>query len=169
MDLAQAYNVVLSAILFVLPAYIANATPLVLARFLRRRRPIDRGKTLKWDGRRILGDSKSIEGFVAGVAAGTITGLALGYPLKGFLMGLGAMTGDVLGSFIKRRLNIKPGEPAIGLDQYLFVLFALLLSFAAGYSPTSTQLLVILIATPILHLSSNIVAGLIKVKPRPLP
>ena len=75
----------------------------------------------------------------------------------------------MLGSFIKRRLNIKPGEPAIGLDQYLFVLFALLLSFAAGYSPTSTQLLVILIATPILHLSSNIVAGLIKVKPRPLP
>ncbi|MHC1601528.1 MAG: CDP-2,3-bis-(O-geranylgeranyl)-sn-glycerol synthase [Candidatus Nezhaarchaeales archaeon] len=166
MDVVHGIEVIISAILFALPAYIANATPLILAKFMPKRRPIDLGKC--WlDGKRILGDSKSIEGFVSGTFAGFVVGALLNSPLKGFLMGLGAMTGDVLGSFIKRRLSISQGEPAPLLDQYLFMLIALLFSGSAGYTPSMEQLIVILVVTPILYISSNYVAYLLKMKPKP--
>jgi len=127
---------------------------------------MDMGKS--WlDGKRVLGDSKSIEGFVAGVFAGFATGLVISDPVRGLLMGFGAMMGDALGSFIKRRLDIAQGEPAPFLDQYSFMLVALLLSYIAGYAPTLDQLVVILIATPILHVSSNYVAYLLKMRQKP--
>jgi len=166
MNLAYGLEVVISAILFALPAYIANMTPLILSKVLRKRRPMDFGR--KWiDGKRILGDNKSIEGFVAGVLVGLATGLVISSPLRGLLMGFGAMIGDALGSFVKRRLDIAQGEPAPLLDQYSFMLVALLLSYLAGYAPTPSQLAVILIATPILHVSSNYVAYLLKVRQKP--
>ncbi|MDI9620045.1 MAG: CDP-2,3-bis-(O-geranylgeranyl)-sn-glycerol synthase [Candidatus Nezhaarchaeota archaeon] len=167
MDIAQGIELVASAILFALPAYIANAAPLILARFVVNRKPMDLGRC--WvDGRRILGDNKSIEGFASGVLAGLLVGTVLDDAARGFLMGLGAMIGDVLGSFVKRRLNIEEGASAPVLDQYLFMVVALLLSRAAGYIPSREQLLVILIATPILHVTSNYVAYLFKMKSKPL-
>jgi len=167
MDLTYGFEVVVGAVLFALPAYIANMTPLILSRVIRKRRPLDMGK--KWiDRKRVFGDNKSVEGFVAGVLAGLVTGFFLGNPLRGFLMGSGAMTGDVLGSFIKRRLDIPQGELAPILDQYLFILMALLFSYLAGHTTTSDQLVVILIATPILHVSSNYVAYLLKMRQKPL-
>jgi len=166
MNITCSIELVVSAVLFVLPAYIANATPLILAKFMSKRRPMDLGKY--WlDGKRILGDSKSIEGFVSGTFAGFVVGIFLDSPLKGLLMGLGAMTGDVLGSFIKRRLGINQGEPAPVLDQYLFILVALLFGSSAGYVPSMEQLIVILVVTPILYISSNYVAYLLKMKSKP--
>jgi CDP-2,3-bis-(O-geranylgeranyl)-sn-glycerol synthase len=166
MDLAYGLEVVVSAISFALPAYIANMVPLILSKIIHKRRPLDMGRN--WiDGKRILGDNKSVEGFVAGVLAGLVTGFFLGNSSRGLLMGLGAMTGDALGSFIKRRLDITQGEPAPLLDQYLFILMALLFSYLAGFVATSDQLAVILIATPILHVSSNYIAYLLKIRQRP--
>jgi CDP-2,3-bis-(O-geranylgeranyl)-sn-glycerol synthase len=166
MYLAYGLEVVISAILFALPAYMANMAPLILSKVIHKRRPLDMGR--KWvDGKRVFGDNKSVEGFVVGVFAGWVTGLFLGSPLRGLLMGFGAMMGDALGSFIKRRLNIAQGEPAPFLDQYLFILMALLFGYIAGYVTTSDQLVVILIATPILHVSSNYVAYLLKVRKKP--
>ncbi len=166
MEISQGVELVVSAILFVLPAYIANMTPLILAKFLPKRRPIDMGKCLP-DGRRILGNSKSIEGFIAGVIAGILTGLGLGDVLRGLLMGLGAMTGDVLGSFIKRRMGLEEGKPAPILDQYLFIIMALAFSYSVGIAPTLNQLIVILIATPILHVLSNYIAYVLGIKAYP--
>ncbi|MEM4577162.1 MAG: CDP-2,3-bis-(O-geranylgeranyl)-sn-glycerol synthase [Candidatus Nezhaarchaeales archaeon] len=164
--LAYGIEVVIKALLFILPAYIANMTPLIVANVIRNRRPIDMGKY--WiDGKRVLGDNKSVEGFASGVIAGIIVGVALGSPFRGFLMGLGAMAGDVLGSFVKRRLNIAQGESAPILDQYLFVLMALLFSSFAGYTATLEELAVILIVTPLLHLTGNYVAYLLKIKRKP--
>jgi len=166
MDLTYGLEVVIGAIFFALPAYIANMTPLILSKVVHRRRPLDMGKN--WiDGKRVFGDNKSVEGFVAGTLAGLVVGLFLGNPLRGFLMGLGAMTGDVLGSFIKRRLDISQGEPAPLLDQYLFILVALFFSYLAGYMTTSDQLVVMLVATPILHVSSNYVAYLLRIRQKP--
>lgn len=166
MDLTYGVGLVVGAIVFVLPAYIANMTPLIVANIIPKRRPMDLGKY--WiDGRRVLGDNKTIEGFVSGVLSGFLVGFLLGDTFRGFLMGLGAMIGDVLGSFIKRRLNVAQGESAPLLDQYLFVLVALLLCYSVGYMLTSEQLIVILIATPILHVSSNYVAYLLKIKHKP--
>ncbi|MEM0217270.1 MAG: CDP-2,3-bis-(O-geranylgeranyl)-sn-glycerol synthase [Candidatus Nezhaarchaeales archaeon] len=167
MDLTYGVQLVASSIVFVLPAYIANMTPLIVARLISKRRPMDLGRC--WiDGRRILGDNKSIEGFISGVLSGFLVGLFLNDLLRGLLMGLGAMTGDALGSFIKRRLGMAQGEPVPLLDQYLFVLVALFFCYLAGYTLTFEQLIVILIATPILHASSNYVAYLLGIKQKPL-
>ncbi len=167
MDLIHGLEIVVSAMLFALPAYIANMTPLILSRIIRKRRPLDMGRN--WvDGKRIFGDNKSVEGFVAGTFAGLIVGLFLGCPFRGLLMGLGAMTGDALGSFIKRRLDIAQGEHAPLLDQYLFIFVALLFSYLAGCVTTSDRLVVILIATPVLHVSSNYIAYLLKIRQKPL-
>jgi CDP-2,3-bis-(O-geranylgeranyl)-sn-glycerol synthase len=166
MDLTHGLEVVIGAIFFALPAYIANMTPLILSKIIHKRRPLDMGKN--WvDGKRVFGDNKSVEGFVAGTLAGLVIGFFSGNPLRGLIMGLGAMTGDTLGSFIKRRLDIAQGEPAPFLDQYLFILVALLFSYLAGYVTTSDKLVVILIATPILHVSSNYIAYLLKIRQKP--
>ena len=58
-----------------------------------------------------------------------------------FLSALGAMTGDAIGAFIKRRLNMKPGQAAPILDQWDFVFGAL--AFALIFSLTIPSLEVI--------------------------
>ena len=45
-------------------------------------------------------------------------------PLIGFLLGFGALLGDALGSFIKRRMGIGRGKPAPILDQIDFLIVA---------------------------------------------
>ncbi|MEM5825715.1 MAG: CDP-archaeol synthase, partial [Thermofilaceae archaeon] len=99
-----------------LPCYVANATPVIVAKLLRRTHPLDFGLHFV-DGRRLLGDSKSIEGFIAGVSAGLLAGYLLS--LYGLLsvgeavpLSFGTMLGDAMGSFIKRRLGLPSGAPA---------------------------------------------------------
>ena len=147
------------ALWFILPAYVANAAPVVLG----GGGPIDGGRKFT-DGRPIFGAGKTVRGFVAGLAAGTIVGLIQGiianslqfYFLLGFLLALGALLGDLLGSFIKRRLGIKRGGAAPGLDQLSFVVMALLVA-----SPLALDLLrwgiilAIIIITPPIHLATN--------------
>jgi CDP-2,3-bis-(O-geranylgeranyl)-sn-glycerol synthase len=53
-----------------LPAWIANSTPVVFG----GGKPIDGGRFFR-DGRRILGDGKTIRGFISGVFFGTLTGV----------------------------------------------------------------------------------------------
>ena len=162
----------LSAIWYILPAYIANASPVVLAKIVKNRHPIDFGAKFI-DGKRILGDSKTIEGFFFGVAMGFLTGVVQGvvvdrvrtYVVRGLLLSLGAMLGDCLGSFIKRRLGLRPGKPAPFIDQTLFLLVAMLLAYLGGvYSLTMYQTLFLLVITPVLHVLSNVGAYLLKLK-----
>jgi CDP-2,3-bis-(O-geranylgeranyl)-sn-glycerol synthase len=130
------------AVLWVLlPAYIANA----FATLPRGRGPpMDFGRVWTRDGRRILGPSKSWSGFlVAGFGAipfGLLEAwlillappnLALvprfaptvlaAVPVVAILT-FGAMGGDALGSFIKRRWNRPSGARTFLLDQLPFVL-----------------------------------------------
>lgn len=145
------------ALWLILPAYVANAAPVVLG----GGRAIDGGKKLG-DGRRIFGAGKTWRGFAAGLIAGIAVGLVQGlidggvphYLLLGFLLALGALLGDLLGSFIKRRVGIKRGGAAPGLDQLGFVVFALL--FASPLMlPGWEVILTILIITPPIHLATN--------------
>jgi CDP-2,3-bis-(O-geranylgeranyl)-sn-glycerol synthase len=78
-------------------------------------------------------------------------------------MGLGALLGDAIGSFIKRRIGIERGRPAPLLDQLDFVIGALLLS-SLVYFESFSMIIVILIITPILHLLSNIFGYLVGFK-----
>lgn len=158
-----------SALWFILPAYVANATPVVLG----GGRPIDANKKFT-DGRPIFGAGKTAQGFIAGLAAGTFVGLLQGiaegtlshYLALGFLLALGALLGDLLGSFIKRRLGIERGGAAPGLDQLSFVVVALLAASPLDLPGWKIVLTIIIITLPI-HLATNFSCYKLGLKSRP--
>ena len=161
----------------VLPAYIANGAPVVAAKLLSklglRRHPIDFGKNFL-DGKRIFGDSKSWEGLVSGVMGGVLTGfiqssltnnLIVKGILTGFVLGLGAMMGDLIGAFIKRRLGLRPGEPLPLVDQLLFLVVALYLGISCKLIVMTYEMwLYALVLTLLLHILTNYIAYLLKLK-----
>ena len=167
--LSGTIDIIASAIWFILPAYFANAAPVVLG----GGPPLDMGKKFL-DGRRILGDGKTARGFVGGLIIGTIVGLLQGvaraplreYLLLGFLLALGALLGDLASSFIKRRLGIERGGAAPGLDQLGFVVAALILASPVKV-PSWQVIAVILIITPPIHLATNFIGYKLGLKGRP--
>lgn len=168
----------ITPLFYIVPAYIANASPVVGVRLIGKRTPIDRG-ALAWDGRRLFGDGKTFEGLIIGIICGTLAGLIIfslnnlgahRSPLEPFLLSIGAMIGDIFGSFLKRRLGLESGAPAPILDQIGFALFALLMGFLS-YGPPKwfsiKNLLMLLLITGILHLATNSVAYILRLKDRP--
>ncbi len=145
-------DIIAASVWLMLPAYVANPMAAVFGGGM----PIDLGKNFK-DGRRILGDGKTIRGLVAGTMCGLVIGLiqiglaprlAASGVLTGFpifqstlaaysistilvvgLMALGALLGDSAESFVKRRLNLKRGAMFPVADQLDFVLGAWVLTF----------------------------------------
>lgn len=113
---------------------------------------MDFGRTWAKDGRRVLGPSKSWSGFLAGglgaipfclleawiillappnlavvpVLAPTVLDAL---PLA-VILTFGAMVGDALGSFAKRRLGRESGARTVLVDQLPFVLVPIALGFA---------------------------------------
>lgn len=161
----SALSQVLSAVWFILPAYLANGGALVLGGGL----PLDFGRNLG-NGRRILGDGVTMRGTLGGILVGLSVGLLqeLGSDpyfgaLLGLVMGTGAMFGDAIGSFVKRRLGVSRGKSAPVLDQVGFLLFAL--AFAALITEVSlTTIIILLILTPTLHLVTNAIAYQLGIK-----
>ncbi len=160
---------VLQAIWMIFPAYMANGMPLLLGGVPRH--AVDGGNHLP-DGERIFGDGKSVEGFLVGVLFGVLTGLVEGivvnnltfYLLAGFLLGIGTMLGDLAGSFVKRRLKWRWGRPAPLLDQLSFLAGAILLYGLVIVWPTLSQLAVLVVATLVLHVSTNLFAFIFGIK-----
>jgi CDP-2,3-bis-(O-geranylgeranyl)-sn-glycerol synthase len=134
---------VLAVLWLFVPAYVANMAPVLVRRHLEvLARPLDGGRS--WRGVRILGDHKTWRGLLVGVAAGALVfeiqraihaaghlhALALfdygaaGHA-PGVLLGLGALAGDAVKSFFKRRAGIGPGRRWIGPDQLDFYAGAL--------------------------------------------
>src|SRR5215510_1427858 len=108
---------------------IANGAPVIAKRVWGKRfaRPLDGGSRFI-DGRPLFGASKTIRGVVLAVAATSIAAPLLGLTVStGVLVGVGAMAGDLLSSFTKRRLDFKPSSQATGLDQIPESLIAALL------------------------------------------
>ena len=149
----------LAAVIWVLlPALSANA----LATLPRGYGPpMDFGRRWPGDGRRVLGPSKTWSGFLVGGALGMVIGLVEAYlillappnlavvptiaptvvaavPVVA-LVAFGAMTGDAIGSFIKRRIGRPSGARTWGLDQFPFVIVPIvlgLLLYPALFVPT---------------------------------
>ena len=88
--------------------------------------------------------------------------------LAGTALAFGTMLGDALGSFIKRRMKIKQGQPFL-LDTFLFVVFALVLAypFTLPSFYNSENILFILVVTLILHPMFNIIANKLGLKKVP--
>lgn len=107
---------------------VANSAPIVAKHFLGARwnAPIDGGLRF-FDGRPLLGPSKTVRGVVAAVVATALVARLLGLPLGlGALIGAAAMAGDALSSFAKRRLGVAPSGRATGVDQIPEALLPLL-------------------------------------------
>lgn len=168
----------IKAMFIVLPAYAANGFPPLSRGIL----PIDFKK--KWsDGNRILGDGKTVEGFAMGLIAGTFAAVIEGSILPfvnsyasiwnvqipemnfflGLLISLGALCGDVGGSFIKRRLGFARGREVLFLDQWNFVIGSLIFVFMFT-EITIWMVLIMLLITFVIHRMANVLAHKLKVK-----
>jgi len=184
------YDFIIQAFWLILPAYIANASALLSG----GGKPIDFGK--KWkDGKRILGDGKTWRGLFIGTFIGMTAGfgfsavskfaLTIDFPIKindflGFPLMIpilfsicfGALIGDIIESFFKRRRGKKRGENWIPFDQIDFILGVLLFSFITGsilnmlnitesnwfYDSFSIyHIFIVLVVTPFIHLFANFV------------
>lgn len=162
-------DLIIPAFYFFLPAYFANMCPVIAGKLkLPLGRPISE---------RFLGSHKTWRGFYAGYL-GALAILAIQLLLQkeqlltpytlldyqninlfgyAFLFGIGAIIGDTLKSFFKRCIGIKPGAPWFPFDQLDFVIIALLFLWPF-YTIPWPHILVLLIATPVLHLLVNILA-----------
>lgn len=126
---------------------VANGTPVLVTRIFGSRGawPLDGGIVLG-DGRRLLGASKTVRGFVSAVAATAMVAPVLGISAGvGALIGATAMAGDLFSSFIKRRLGIPSSGRASGLDQVPESLFPLLACYRTLDLDLLTVALVVLL------------------------
>jgi CDP-2,3-bis-(O-geranylgeranyl)-sn-glycerol synthase len=124
---------------FFLPMFVANMAPVIAMRLPLLRHwsyPLDHRRF--WNHRRLLGKNKTYRGLIAGVIAGIATvwirrQFSILLPLLadlavfdyhradwwvlGWCLGFGALMGDAIESFVKRQLDIKPGQPFQPWDQ----------------------------------------------------
>ena len=176
---------VLGAVYFMLPAYVANLSGLAFGGGT----PVDGGKDYK-DGRRLIGNGVTWKGLQNGTIIGTLVGAVLGIIgtfygdlsvltggiidlhvygsligglILGFLMAFGALLGDAVGSFLKRRMGLERGAPAPFMDQLDFVVGALVLSLLVVRISWSFFIIIALLSL-FLHLGSNTFAYLIGIK-----
>jgi CDP-2,3-bis-(O-geranylgeranyl)-sn-glycerol synthase len=104
---------------FTLLLILANGSP-VLAKGIFGKRfsyPLDAGRIMS-DGRPLFGASKTIRGVVSAVVVTAIGAALIGQGIaNGALLGVTAMVGDLISSFIKRRLGLPTSSRATLLDQ----------------------------------------------------
>ncbi len=171
---------VLETLWFILPAWVANSAAIdvsglpVLKRFGT---PVDFG--MAYRGRRLLGDGKTWRGLVCGTLAGGAcahlqaiwapAGLYHMTAYTGLLLGFGALMGDMVESFIKRRMGMDRGHPLFLMDQLDYVFGAFFMawthvSFAVvglGYLAMACLL------TVPTHFLASVVAWRLKLKKNP--
>lgn len=167
---------ILSCLYFFLPAYFTNMTPPLVKRvnlFNFLDKEVDFGK--KFLGQPIFGKHKSWRGVILGIIVGILVAFIQKYLYQfpaikkislllnyseinilffGFLISFGAVFGDLLFAFIKRRLKMEPGARFIPFDQTNYVIgaaFFLTPAFKIGIMVWIT----LFILTLLLHIIFN--------------
>lgn len=154
------------AIWFIFPAYIANMVPVLISKINVLNKPVDFGRKL-W-GKRIFGNSKTWRGIFFAIFYGWLIGFLQNRAFSGFILSVGAMTGDLTASFIKRRIGLKSGDRLWLVDQLNLLVGALLLSFIFGLLNVDLEQIIFLsIFTFFLHYSSSLIGYKLKVKKTP--
>lgn len=171
----------LRVLYFFVPAYLANMAPVLVGKRLTPLAiPLDFGASV--GGVRVFGDHKTWRGLIVGVATGAVAFLfqralydaELGRvlalfdygmlpSLTGAWLGFGAILGDAVKSFFKRRVGIAPGKPWIGPDEIDFYLGAA----AAAACLVPLPLVPLLVSIPVViagHLLSNVIAWALGLK-----
>lgn len=108
--------------------FVANGAPVIAKDILQERFqiPVDAGRKFL-DGQPIFGHSKTIRGIFFSLVATAIATPLMGLSwVVGALVAGSAMAGDLLSSFLKRRLKYETSSRAVGIDQLPEALFPLL-------------------------------------------
>ncbi len=186
------YTVIVQAFWIIIPVYVANASAVIVGGGT----PVDFGRTWK-DGRRLLGDGKTWRGLFAGTFLGMTAGFGLsvaasyiqmsdyaylrvttfeGFPMMIpllFSLCFGALLGDIVESFFKRRIGIERGKDWIPFDQLDFLVGALVSSFLMSellftvhltchdwflHNITIWHILFLLVVTPFIHGAANVLS-----------
>ncbi len=179
-------NDAITALYFLLPAIFANGAPVIIARLPLLGNfsyPLD-GR-LKLGNKRILGDHKTIRGVITAISTSFFVislethflgpwyfnrfalfdyGEASNLLLYGFLFGAGAMLGDILGSFLKRRMGIQSGTWLPYIDQADWVVGVLILLALFSLLPTLEIIIISLTLVPFLTLTGSFISTKLKIK-----
>ena len=168
--MADAWTFVLKCFYLMLPAYFANMAPVIVNKINFFVFPVDFNKKLNKNP--IFGKNKTFRGIIFGIVFAVIIsyfqfilygnlffkGISFfnykNWLLFGFLMGLGALVGDLVKSFFKRRLGIKPGARCVPFDQTDFVIGALIF-IAPIFGLTLKIFFVSLLLSFVLHIITN--------------
>jgi len=169
---------ILQCFYFMLPAYFANMAPVIMKNtFKSLAVPVDRTFGMVM----IFGENKTYRGIIFGIVFAVIISyiqfllfsfqtfreLAFfdykNWLLFGFLMGAGALLGDLAKSFVKRRLRIEPGKKLIPWDQWDFVIGAMLFS-SIIFVPSLYTVVTILLISFLLHVIVNHIAFYLKIR-----
>lgn len=182
-------NTLLFALWFFLPAGLANAAPVFAKKIPLLNRfntPMDFGKS--FGERRILGNNKTWRGFIFGVFIAVITLVIQKFLWGqfiwlqqtittvdynevsiwlGVLLGVGALAGDAVESFFKRRARIPSGQSWFPLDQIDYIIGGILLSSLIIKLDISYNIAILLVWF-VLHLLSSYIGYLLGLKERPV-
>jgi CDP-2,3-bis-(O-geranylgeranyl)-sn-glycerol synthase len=138
------FKLLIQIIWLFLPAGIANMSPVIFQKISFLNYPLDFNLQLK--NKPLLGKNKTCRGFFFGILMALLIIVIQKnlYPyminfsvinyneiniyLLGFLLGFGALSGDALKSFFKRRFNISSGKPWIPFDQIDWIIGATILT-----------------------------------------
>jgi len=141
--------------------------------------PMDFNK--KFNGKAIFGKNKTFRGFIFGVIfaiiaayiqylfykKGAFAGISFidysNWLVIGFLLGFGAIFGDLIKSLIKRRVNYEPGEPFVPFDQLDFVIGALIFTYPIVILSVDRIIMIIALSFA-LHVIVNHIAFYTKVR-----
>lgn len=169
----------LMAVLFFLPAGIANAAPVFANKIpiiKNWRTPMDFG--LSWRGKRLLGNNKTWRGVVTGTVIAGLAALLLSPVVNnnngltvvlglGLLMGFGALFGDAVESFIKRQRGVPAGHSWFPFDQTDYIIGGLL--FISPFADLSLRTLGLIFVTFfVLHLVVAYAGYLAGLKDKPI-
>lgn len=163
---------IIALLYFMVPAYAANMAP-VLAMGILKWLAVPVDFNARFMGKPLFGKHKTWRGIVVGTAAGMLVFLAQKWLFRfsffsgnsiidyssaalwvGFLLAVGALAGDLVKSFFKRRVGVKPGMPWIPLDEIDYSIGAI--AFASIiFFPGWAEAAAIVIASALLHIAAN--------------
>lgn len=171
-------DLILRVLYLMLPAYAANMVPVLVKKINFLNYPVDLGK--KYKGQDIFGNHKTWRGLFFGVIAGVIVGylqsLLYGYAClqslslfdysaywlsAGILLGTGALLGDLVKSFAKRRFKVKPGKSFMPWDQVDYTIGSLLF-LSMIFVPSLKIVIGALVVNFLLHMIANHLAFYLK-------
>jgi CDP-2,3-bis-(O-geranylgeranyl)-sn-glycerol synthase len=178
------------AVWFLLPAALANAAPIFSAKipyWKKWNTPLDFGATHHDEP--IMGSNKTWRGLVTGMLvatltlcaqvlaynhygwaqdiAGTVPYATLPILLLGPLFGLGALGGDALESYFKRRRGISSGKQWFPFDQIDYIIGAIVVSLPFVQLSVMTYAWMVVIWF-LLHLLASYIGWLLGLKKQPI-